>query len=315
MTPVALGAWAIGGLMWGGTDEADSIAAIRASLDAGINLVDTAPAYGLGRSEEIVGRALEGRRHGVVLATKCGLRWDREEGEVRFDLVSPEGRRVRMYYNLRPESLREECEASLRRLRTDVIDLYQIHWPDPVHPLEDGLGELLRLREEGKIRQIGVSNFTVPLLEQAWRSAGIVSDQPPYNLIDRGIEKEILPWCRERDVGVLVYSPMGRGLLTGRISRDQEFPVSDHRHRQPYFAPERRGRVLDALERVRPLAESRGSSLANLAVAWVLGTPGVSAALVGARNPAQARENARAAELELDAEERRLVSDAFAGIV
>jgi methylglyoxal reductase len=314
VTPVGLGAWAIGGLMWGGADAADAIAAIHASLDAGINLVDTAPAYGLGRSEELVGRALAGRRQGVVLSTKCGLRWDREEGELRFDLVSPEGRRVRIYHNLRPESLREECEASLRRLRTDVIDLYQIHWPDPVHPLEDGLGALLRLREEGKIRHIGVSNFPVPLLEEARRAAPIVSDQPPYNLIDRGIEKDVLPWCRAHGVGVLVYSPMGRGLLTGAIARDREFPVSDHRRGQKYFAPERRGRVLDALERIRPLAEARGTSLANLAVAWVLATPGVSAALVGARNPQQARENARAAELQLDADEHRRIADAFAGI-
>ncbi len=314
VTPIAFGAWAIGGLMWGGSNEADAIAAIRASLDAGVNLVDTAPAYGLGRSEEIVGRALAGRRQGVLLATKCGLRWDRAEGELRFDLVSPEGDRVRIYHNLRPESLREECEASLRRLRTDVIDLYQIHWPDPVHPLADALDALLRLREEGKIRHIGVSNFPLPLLEEAWRAAAIVSDQPPYNLIDRGIEKEILPWCRVHGVGVLVYSPMARGLLTGAIGRDREFPASDHRQGQAYFEPGRRGRVLDALERIRPLAEARGVSLANLAVAWVLGTPGVSAALVGARNPEQARQNARAAELELDAEERRRIADAFAGI-
>ena len=314
VTPVVLGAWAIGGLMWGGSDEAGSIDAIHASLDAGINAIDTAPAYGLGLSEEIVGRALVGRREGVVVATKCGLRWDRHEGEVRFDLLAPDGSRARIYHNLRPDSIREECEASLRRLRTDVIDLYQIHWPDPVHPLDDAFAELVKLRDEGKIRHIGVSNFSVPQLDVARRSGAIVSDQPPYNLIDRGIEKEILPWCREHRVGVLAYSPMGRGLLTGGITREREFPESDHRQRQAYFQKERRGRVLDALEGVRPMAEAHEATLGNLAVAWVLGTPGVTAAIVGARNRRQALENARAAELRLDEDEHRRIGDAFAGI-
>jgi aryl-alcohol dehydrogenase-like predicted oxidoreductase len=307
-----MGAWAIGGLMWGGSDEADAIAAIRASLDAGVNAIDTAPAYGLGRSEELVGRALRGRRQGVVLATKCGLRWDRDDGEVRFDLESPEGRRVRIYHNLRPDSIREECEASLRRLRTDVIDLYQIHWPDPVHPLEDAFAELVKLREEGKIRYIGVSNFSCAQLQLAHGCGGIISNQPPYNLIDRDVEKEVLPWCRGHGVGVLAYSPMARGLLTGRIGRERTFPASDHRHRQKYFEAERRARVLDALERVRPLAERRGASPGNLAVAWVLSRPGVSAAIVGARSADQARENARLTRL--DAGELQALGDAFAGI-
>jgi aryl-alcohol dehydrogenase-like predicted oxidoreductase len=314
VTPVVLGAWAIGGLMWGGSNEADAIDAIHASLDAGINAVDTAPAYGLGRSEEIVGRALAGRRQGVVVATKCGLRWDRHEGEVRFDLLAPDGRRARIYHNLRPDSIRQECEASLGRLRTDVIDLYQIHWPDPVHPLDDAFAELVKLRDEGKIRHLGVCNFSASQLELARRRGEIVSDQSPYNLIDRGIEKEILPWCREHGIGVLAYSPMARGLLTGGITRDREFPESDHRHRQAYFQPERRGRALDALERVRPLAEAHEATLGNLAVAWVLGAPGVTAAIVGARNRDQALENARAAELRLDEDESRRIGEAFAGI-
>jgi aryl-alcohol dehydrogenase-like predicted oxidoreductase len=314
VSPVVLGAWAIGGLMWGGSDEADAVEAIHASLDAGIDAIDTAPAYGLGRSEEIVGRALAGRRNGVVVATKCGLRWDREEGALRFDLAAPDGSRARIFHDLRPRSIREECEASLRRLRTDRIDLYQIHWPDPLHPLEDAFEELVKLRDEGLILAIGVSNFTVPQLELARRAAAIVSDQPPYNLIDRGIEKEILPWCREHGLGVLAYSPMARGLLSGAIGRERTFPESDHRHRQAYFEAERRARVLDALEAVRPLAEARGTTPGNLAVAWVLGAPGVTAAIVGARCRRQALENARAADLQLDADERRRLGDAFASI-
>ncbi len=313
VTPVVFGAWAIGGLMWGGSNETAAVEAVRAALDAGVNAIDTAPAYGLGRSEELVGRALAGRREGVVIMTKCGLRWDRSDGELRFDEPTADGGRTRIYHNLDPKSLREECEASLRRLRTDVIDLYQIHWADPRRSLEDAFGELVKLREEGKVRELGVSNFSVEQLEIARRCAGIVSDQPQYNLIDRGIEKDVLPWCRSHGVAVIAYSPMARGLLTGAIRADHEFPETDHRGRRAWFEPERRRRALGALERVRPVAERHGISLGNLAVAWVLGAPGVAAALVGARDAAQARENARAAGIRLDDDERRDVAAAFAG--
>jgi methylglyoxal reductase len=311
LTTVGLGAWALGGLMWGGTSEADALAAIRASLDAGINWIDTAPAYGCGRSEELVGRALAGRRDGVVVATKCGLRWDRDDGGLRFDVEDADGRRVRIFHNLRPDSLREECEASLRRLRIERIDLYQIHWPYPPHPLEDACEALLRLRDEGKVRHVGVSNFSLPQLEQARRCGALASAQPPFSLVDRRIEAEILPWCRAHGVGVIAYSPLGRGLLAGRIGPETAFPASDHRSRNPAFAPEHRARLRAALERVRPRAQALGCSLANLAVAWVLATPGVTAALVGARNAAQARENARAAEVSLDAAAVRELAEAL----
>ncbi|MGH0038496.1 MAG: aldo/keto reductase [Myxococcota bacterium] len=303
MTRVAFGAWAIGGLMWGGADERDAVEAVRAALDAGINTIDTAPVYGCGRSEELVGRALLGRRDGVIVATKCGLRWDRSEGPVRFDTPTPEGGRVRVHYNLRPESLREECEQSLRRLGVDVIDLYQIHWPSPVDPLEDALDTLVRLREEGKVRWLGVSNFTASQLEVARGCEAVVAAQPPYSLVDRRSDAEVLPFCRAHDLGVIAYSPMGRGLLTGRVPADRRFATSDHRSEHPSFSDENRRRVARALERARPMAERHGVSLANLAVAWVLATPGVNAALVGARNVAQVTENARAAGVSLSPEE------------
>jgi aryl-alcohol dehydrogenase-like predicted oxidoreductase len=311
VTRVGLGAWAIGGLMWGGGDESDAADAIRASLDAGINWIDTAPAYGCGRSEEIVGRAIEGRRHEVLVATKCGLRWDRSDGEMRFDVADPDGGRVRIYYNLRPDSLREECEASLRRLGVESIDLYQIHWPYPPHPLDDAFDALVRLREEGKVRELGVSNFGVDDLRVALRCGNIVSAQPPFNLVDRRIEPEILPWCREHGVGVVAYSPMGRGLLTGKLDLQTEFPESDHRHANPAFQKEQREKLMPALEKARPLAADRGISLGNLAVAWVLATPGITAALVGARNAEQACENARAADVVLTAEEWRELAEIF----
>ncbi len=310
VTPVAFGAWAIGGLMWGGADERDAVDAIRVALDAGINTIDTAPVYGCGRSEELVGRALRGRRADVVVATKCGLRWDRAEGPVRFDTPTPEGGRVEVRYNLRPDSLREECEASLRRLGTDVIDLYQIHWPSPVDPLDDALDALMRLRDEGKVRWLGVSNFDATQIDAASRCEAVVAVQPPYSLIDRRSVAEVLPSCRDRGLGVVAYSPMGRGLLTGAVPVDRRFDASDHRSEHPSFSEANRRRVAEALEAARPIAEGHGVGFGPLAVAWVLGTPGVTAALVGARNAVQAAENA-IAPIELSADEWRQLSDLF----
>jgi aryl-alcohol dehydrogenase-like predicted oxidoreductase len=308
---VAFGAWAIGGLMWGGADESDALDAVAAALDAGINTIDTAPVYGCGRSEEIVGRALRGRRDGVVIATKCGLRWDRFEGPVRFDTPTPDGGRLRVHYNLRPDSLREECEASLRRLGVDTIDLYQIHWPSPVDPLEDAFEALLRLRDEGKVRWLGVSNFDAEQLAVARTCPAVVAAQPPYSLVDRRSDAEVLPFCREHGLGVVAYSPMGRGLLTGRVGPERRFAESDHRSEHPSFSATNRARVAEALVRAEPMAARHEASLANLAVAWVLATPGVTAALVGARTAAQVKENARAASLTLSPEEWTELAELF----
>jgi methylglyoxal reductase len=311
LTPVVFGAWGIGGLMWGGSDEAQAVDAIRAALDAGVNAIDTAASYGPGRSEELVGRALRGRRRRVIVATKCGLRWDQSAGATRLETLGLDGRVQRLAHDLRPESVREECEASLRRLGIETIDLYQIHRPDPVHGFEDALAEMLRLRAEGKVRWIGVSNFTLDQARRAHDVAGIVSVQPAYSVLERQIEADFLPWCRRCGVGVLAYSPLARGLLSGQVRVDTVYPATDHRSSLPLFAPESRRRVLAGLEKVRPIAEAHRVSLANLAVAWVIGEPGITAALVGARTPAQAAENARAASVRLSADERRAIAQAF----
>jgi aryl-alcohol dehydrogenase-like predicted oxidoreductase len=297
--------------MWGGSDEDEAVDAMRAALDAGINAIDTAASYGDGASEVLVGRALRGRRAGVVVATKCGLKWDQSQGAPRLETPGLDGRTRRLSHDLRPASVREECEGSLRRLGVETIDLYQIHRPDPVHGFEDALAEMLKLRDEGKVRWIGVSNFTAGESARAQRVAGIVSVQPGYSLLERGIEAELLPWCRGAGVGVIAYSPLARGLLGGRIGMDAVFPPTDHRSSLPLFAPASRRRVLDGLEEVRPLAAAHGVSLANLAVAWVHGEPGVTAALVGARTAAQAAENARAASVRLTQDERRAIARAF----
>jgi aryl-alcohol dehydrogenase-like predicted oxidoreductase len=299
ITPVVLGAWAIGGSMWGGQDEKDAIAAIHASLDSGVNLIDTAAVYGMGRSEELVGKALRGRSDGALVATKCGLIWDSTEGTFKFEMVDVDGSARPVHYDLRPAAVRSGCEDSLRRLQRETIDLYQIHWPDPGVRTEDSFGELLALRDEGKIRWIGVSNFSLPQLRVAKQVAGIVSHQPQYNLLDRGIEQEVLPWCREQQVGIIAYSPMARGLLSGKFGPDHKFAANDHRGGVRWFQPEVRARVLAALDKARPLASAYGVSLANLAVAWVASTPGITAAIVGARDAGQAAENARSATIRL----------------
>jgi aryl-alcohol dehydrogenase-like predicted oxidoreductase len=311
---VVLGAWAIGGSMWGGQDAREAEDAIRASLDAGVNCIDTAPVYGMGASEELVGRALRGRRDGVIVATKCGLRWDGAAGTFKFTMTDVDGSKRAIHNDLAPARIRQECEDSLRRLGVDVIDLYQIHWPDPARPVDEAMGELVKLREAGKIRWIGASNFSAEQLAVAKRTGGVVSDQPQYSLVERGIERDVLPLCRRENIGLIVYSPMARGLLSGKYGRDHVFPANDHRGGTRWAKPETMAKLADALAAARPIADRHGITLANLAVAWVLAQPGITAAIVGARDAAQARENARAAEVTLDPDEVRRLGALFEGV-
>lgn len=310
---VSFGAWAIGGWMWGGSDDDDAVQAIQAAIDHGVTCIDTAAVYGMGHSETIVGKAIAGRRDQVVIATKCGLRWNLAQGEFYFKSQSRDGQWLDLYRNLRPESIRYECDLSLQRLGVDVIDLYQCHWPDSTTPLDDTLDALLDLQRQGKIRHIGVSNFTVAMMRQCLAKLPLASDQPKYNAIDRDIEPEILPFCRENNVGVLAYSPMAMGLLTGKVTPEREFKGDDTRRGRPWFTPENRRRVLDMLAEVEPIAEAHGVTLANVFVNWVVRQPGVTSALVGARNAQQAIENAKAGTFKLTNEEvaqiRRLVEE------
>ncbi len=291
---IAIGTWAIGGWMWGGTDEQDSIDAIRAGLDAGANFIDTAPAYGLGLSEEIVGRAIADRREDVVLATKCGLVWDTDSGEHFADQADKS-----LHLYLGPESVREEVEASLRRLNTDYIDLYQTHWQDPTTPVRDTMKTLLELKEEGKIRAIGVSNATVEDMQEYRQVGPLDCDQEEYSMIDRELEEGNLPYCSENDIAVLAYSPLARGMLTGKMTPDREFPEGDQRRHRDRFSVENRRRVGRMLDEMKPIAEDYDLTLAQLAIAWTIEQPGLTHALVGMRNPQQARENVRAGAVEL----------------
>jgi aryl-alcohol dehydrogenase-like predicted oxidoreductase len=311
VTPVIFGAWAIGGWMWGGTDEQDSINAIRASVDHGVTTIDTAAVYGMGYSEELVGRAIKGIRDKVVIATKCGMRWDGNEGSDPWHQKDNQGRDIVIRRNSKPDSIRLECENSLRRLGVDVIDLYQIHWPDTSTPVEESMRAMAKLKEQGKIRAIGVSNYDVKWLRGAIHSAPLASLQPPYSLIQRKIQKEILPFCREYHIGVIVYSPLDRGLLTGSVGPDREFSPGDHRATHKYFTSENRKRVLAALEKVRPIAERHSASLAQTVINWTIHEPGITAALVGARNAEQAAHNAGAMRFVLTDDERAAIRAAF----
>ncbi|MDJ0513309.1 MAG: aldo/keto reductase [Methyloceanibacter sp.] len=271
---IALGTWAIGGWKWGGTDESDAIATIHHALDVGINTVDTAPAYGFGHSEEIVGKALEGRRDRVLIATKAGMVWDSvNDTKLRRESSVP--------------SLRRQLEDSLRRLRTDIIDLYQIHWPDESVDFEETGAVLETFRREGKVRAIGLSNCTVQQIESFAKGATLASLQPPYNLFERAAEKDILPYAKAHDLVVLCYGSLCRGLLTGKITPETTFKGDDLRNNDPKFQPDRRGQYLAAVARLQTLAKEKfGKSLLAFAERWVLDR-GNTIALWGARRPEQ----------------------------
>src|ERR1700691_103817 len=297
LSPIGFGSWAIGGgdwqFSWGPQEDNDSIAAIHKALDLGINWIDTAAVYGFGHSEEVVARALKtwsGPR--PYLFTKCALRWD-SKGEVQKVLKA--------------NSIREEIENSLRRLSTDAIDLYQIHWPpDPDSPdLEEGWSTLADLKCEGKVRWIGVSNFSVAQLKRAQAIAPVTSLQPPYSLVHREIEEDILPYCLRAGIGVIVYSPMASGLLTGAMTRERaaKLPKDDWRSSHPDFTEPNLSRNLTLVDRLREIANRHNRSVGEVAIAWTLHHPAVTGAIVGARNARQAEGVMRAGELRLSREE------------
>lgn len=317
VSSVILGAWSFGGWFWGGAEDQASVRTIHAAVNAGITSIDTAPVYGFGRSEEVVGRGIKGIRDRVQILTKVGLRWDTEEGAHFFDTEDSEGRAWRITRNLRPASVRWEVEQSLRRLEVDHIDLVQCHWPDPSTPIPDTMGALSDLVREGKVGAVGVSNFSPDQMAVAASALGdipLASNQPRYSLLYRQVEREILPYAVENNVGIIVYSPMAMGILTGRVTMDRTFPKGDGRADDPLYHPDNRRRVINALEQVRSIAEAHDISLANLAVSWVLNQKGVTAALVGARSEHQAQENARAMRVELTEDDERHLRTVFEGV-
>lgn len=287
---IALGTWAVGGTMWGGSDEQDSIRTIHAALEGGINLIDTAPVYGFGRSEEIVGKALAqyGNREKVILATKVGIEW----------------RNGSLARNASRDRILREVEDSLRRLQTSYIDIYQVHWPDPLVPIEETAETMLGLFKQGKIRAIGVSNYSPQQMDRFRAVAPLHTDQPPYNLFERQIDRDVLPYLRESQINALVYGPLCRGLLTGRMKADTQFTGDDLRKIDPKFQPPRFAQYLRAVELLDEFAQKNyGKRVIDLAIRWALDQPGVSVALWGARHPEQLQtvENVDGWKLDADA--------------
>ena len=294
LTPIGIGAWAMGGggwaFAWGPQDDRQSIEAIHAALDRGVNWIDTAAVYGLGHSEEVVARALAGRIDRPYVFTKCERVWN-------------ENREIQK--SLKADSVRRECEASLRRLKVDVIDLYQIHWPEPEHEFEEGWETLSKLQKEGKVRWIGVSNFSVAQMERCRKIAPITSLQPPYSAISPEAGTGLLPYCRKHGMGAIVYSPMKSGLLTGTMTRERisSLPEDDFRRRAPAFQEPQLTRNLALAELMREVGERHGRTPGEVAIAWVLCNPAVTAAIVGMRSAKQAQGVLGALEFRLSAEE------------
>jgi aryl-alcohol dehydrogenase-like predicted oxidoreductase len=294
LTPIGIGAWAMGGggwaFAWGPQDDDDSVAAIHAALDAGLNWIDTAAVYGLGHSEEVVARALKGRSRKPLVFTKCERVWNerREIGK-----------------SLKADSIRREVEASLRRLQLDTIDLYQIHWPEPEEDIEEGWTAMAQLQREGKVRWIGVSNFNVDQLRRVRAIAPITSLQPPYSIVSPEIEEAVLPYTQQHGIGVIVYSPMKSGLLSGAMTRERvaAMPPDDHRRRMPHFQEPRLTRNLQLAELLRAIGGRHGRTPGEVAIAWTLHHPAVTAAIVGMRSAKQVEGVIGAADFRLSPEE------------
>src|SRR5450432_1837203 len=295
VSAITFGAWAIGGWMWGGAERKDAVAAIRASYEYGVTSIDTAPVYGQGLSEEIVGEALKGiPRDKVQLLTKYGMRWDLKKGDFGFKSRDNAGNPIDVYKYSGKDSIIKECEDSLRRLRTDHIDLYQIHWPDSTTPNGETMEAVAGLLKAGKIRAAGVCNYNVEQMRAAEDSIKLASSQSPFSMLNRGIEKELLPYCIGHKKAILAYSPLQRGLLTGKIRPGHLFEEGDTRADSRFYKSENIIRVNAFLDALRPLAADKKATLSQLVIRWTLERPGITIALVGARNAGQAIQNAEA---------------------
>ncbi len=293
LTTVGLGTWAMGGpwqFGWGPQDDGEAIAAILKALDLGINWIDTAAIYGCGHSEELAGKTLKQTKIKPIIATKCGLLWNDKREKVSC---------------LKRESIREECHSSLKRIGVEVIDLYHMHWPEPDEDVEEAWTEMAKLSQEGKVRYIGVSNFNLGQIERVRQIAPVASLQPPYSMLHREVEDELLDYCAQNDIGVVVYSPMQRGLLTGKFSQERlaSLPLDDHRRKSFDFKEPQFSATLQLVDRLRPIAERSGRTLAQLAISWVLRRSEVTAAIVGARRPDQIKETVKAGDWKLTVED------------
>ena len=293
---LGLGCWQLGGHGWGKVSERGIVKGIYKALNSGVNFFDTAPIYGLGRSEKVLGKTLHSKRKNVIIATKGGLAWEKSKTFRKFTDNSP-------------TNINREVDMSLKRLKTDYIDIYQIHWPDPNTPIEDTLHAMEKLKDSDKIRCIGCCNFSLELLKESLECAEIKTIQIPYNLIDRKVEKDLLPFCRKNNIRVLAYSSIAKGLLTGKYNKNTKFGEDDHRSRHKYFHGEDFLKNLKILEKVEVIAKKLDKLPAQIALRWVLENPCVTTALVGIKNVAQVEENVVSADFEISKEDMEFLNE------
>jgi aryl-alcohol dehydrogenase-like predicted oxidoreductase len=310
---LAFGAWAIGGWMWGGADSKEAVKAMETAIDNGITTIDTASVYGFGLSEELVGKAIKGKRDRVEVLTKFGLSWKGTMGEYFFDSKDNGGNTVKIYKHSSKDKVIEDCDSSLKRLNTDYIDLFQIHWPDITTPVSETMEALEILIGKGKIRAGGVCNYSSALVKEAQSVFSLASNQVPYSMVNRKIEEEIVPLCIENNIGILAYSPMQRGLLTGKIKAGHLFNDGDTRPTTPYYKEPNLTKILSIVEKIRPVAENHNATIAQVVLNWTMHRPGITCVLAGARNPEQVLDNAGAVSFNLLREETALIDNLIAG--
>lgn len=307
---ITFGAWAAGGWMWGGNERSKAIKAIQASYDLGVTSIDTAPVYGQGESEEIVGEAIKDiPREKVQILTKYGLNWENTNGEFFFKSKDSNGNPLDIYRYAAKEAIIKECETSLRLLGTDYIDLYQIHWADPTTPIQETMEAVAQLIKDGKVRYAGVCNYTVEQMVEAEKYVPLVSNQVHYSMVHRNIEKELVPHTIQNNKSILAYSPLERGLLTGKMKPGYKFGEGDHRKGVSFFQDENINLTNSFLNKIKPIADEKGASIGQLVIRWTVEQPGITIALVGARNSEQSIQNAKAIEVELSTSEIEFITE------
>jgi aryl-alcohol dehydrogenase-like predicted oxidoreductase len=314
VTVLAFGAWAIGGWMWGGADSEEAIKAIEAAIDNGMTTIDTASVYGFGLSEELVGKAVKGKRDKVQILTKFGMSWNDTKGEFYFDTKDSSEKDIKIYRYASKEKVFKDCDDSLRRLKTDYIDLFQIHWADPTTPVSETMEALEVLIQKGKIRAGAVCNYSADLMKEAVKTFNIASNQVPFSMLNRNIEKEIVPYCIEKNIGILAYSPLQRGLLTGKIKPGHKFGIGDSRPATPFYKEPNFTMILNFLDKIKPIADERNVTLAQLVLNWTIHQPGITCALAGARNPQQVLDNLGATFFKLTSEEIDMINSFIADL-
>jgi aryl-alcohol dehydrogenase-like predicted oxidoreductase len=313
VSEIAFGAWAIGGWLWGGADARDAVSAIETAIDHGMTTIDTAAVYGFGLSEELVAKAIKGKRTKTQVLTKFGMVWDEKKGKFYFSTKDNDGSDIDIYAYSSKERVIADCEKSLKRLGTDYIDLFQIHWPDATTPISETMEALQILIKQGKIRAGAVSNYSADQMAEAIKTLHIASNQIPYSMVNRAIEKESVPFCIANNIGILAYSPLQRGLLTGKFRKDHSFNDGDSRPSTPYYKEPNLSRIIEFTEKLKPFAESRKVTLSQLVLNWTKEQPGITCVLAGARNPQQVLDNVKAVDFRLSDDEmkeiNRLISE------